>query len=93
MNKVVYNDCYGVFSLSEQAIKWLRKNYPDYLEGSCSRHDPRLVECVETLQGKASGKYARLRVATIEGNIYRIDNYDGQEHVVEPQDLNWITIE
>ena len=94
MNKVVYNDCFGGFGLSKEAVDWLKKNYPDLdINKPLARHDPRLVECIEVLQGKASGRFARLRIATINGNTYIIHDYDGDEVVLEPEDLNWITIE
>lgn len=93
MNKVVYNDCYGGFGLSREAADWLKVHYPDYFSGPCVRHDPRLIECIETLGKKASGQYAKLRIAEIQGNTYRIDDYDGAEHIVEPDDLDWIVID
>lgn len=94
MNKVVYNDCYGLFSLSKEAGEWLKKNYPDFdINKPLVRHDRRLIECVETLKGKASGIFAKLRIATIKGDTYRIDKYDGLERVVEPDEIeHWITI-
>ena len=56
------------------------------------RHDPRLVQVVEELGAKANGRYANLTIEEISGNKYRIDEYDGLESVIEPDDIEneWI---
>jgi hypothetical protein len=112
MYKVVYNDCFGGFSLSVEAVLWLRENghgeiktiaqthkierversYGCHLSG-IDRHDPDLVRCVETLGERASGALANLKVYKLNGNRYRIDEYDGSEEVYEPEDEEYITIE
>ena len=58
-----------------------------------ARHDALLVECVETLGDKASGSCAKLVIETIEGNRYRIDEYDGAEGIETPESMEWITVE
>jgi len=112
MNKVVYNACFGGFSISAAAMKWLAENgreeikaiaeeqlreYPNETFGyyctDIKRHDPDLVRCVETLGEDAEGAYATLEVRELKGNRYRIDNYDGNEEVIEPEDEEYITIE
>lgn len=56
------------------------KNSP----GGYERHDPLLVEMVETLGDKAGGKYASLKVVEIpDGVDYEISEYDGNEHIAE----------
>lgn len=99
MNKVVYNSCYGGFGLSDEAVTWLETHgCPlNEVEGYCCdalpRHSPILVQCVEELGEKASGEYADLKIEEIEGNVYRIDEYNGRETIITPDDdLNWITI-
>lgn len=92
MPKVVYNNCYGGFGLSKEATNWLKTNYPEIFNKELQRHDPRLVECVETLKEKASTKYSKLEIAEIDGRLYRIEDYDGKETIVEPDDLDWIII-
>lgn len=112
-NKVVYNACYGGFSLSKKAIqrlvelgahemlneikehdevfqdfKYLGDNYRCNL----SRHDNRLVQVVEELKEESGGSGAKLEIATILSNKYIIEEYDGMESVVEPNDLDWIEI-
>ena len=92
MTKVVYNTCFGGFSVSKEAIDWLNARgmninspYHDFL-----RHDPLLVECVETLGNRANGACAILNIAEIDGP-YRIDEYDGRESVETPTSYDWIT--
>lgn len=89
--KVVINDCYGGFGLSKMAVEWLAKRgiyqkYPDlnYIE-DIPRHEPLLVQCVETLGAAANGMCADLRIEEIETPAYLISDYDGQESVITPQ--------
>lgn len=62
-------------------------------EGDYPRHDPELVKTVEDLGRKANGSHAHLRIKELRGNRYIIDEYDGYERVVEPDDIKWITVE
>ena len=117
MNKVVYNSCYGGFSISDKAVLWLEQNareeIREYLklkraeaekktnlwstiesdmgyslvyyfhEDGIKRHDPDLVHCVETLGKDASGECANLNVYSLNGTIYKINEYDGLETIME----------
>ena len=62
-------------------------------EGSCPRHDPELVKTVEDLGLEASGSHALLKIKEIKGDRYIINEYDGRERVVEPDNINWIIVE
>lgn len=89
MNKVVINACFGGFDLSDKAIKWLKSNSDivvedDYEYNFVERHNPYLVKCVETLGKEASTCYSKLEVVEIEGNYYRIEEYDGAESIHTP---------
>lgn len=96
--KVVYNDCYGCFRLSEEAKNKLKemltekelKNLALFGIGSFPRHDKRLVKVVEELGEKANGEYTDLVVKVLEGTKYRIEEYDGYETVYEPHDNYWV---
>lgn len=142
MTKVVYNACFGGFSLSREACErywelqgkqvwieqdkqfkspdlftvWLvppeeRLKQPEnwhslpleerrafneqydkqtWYDRNVSRHDPILVQVVEELGDKANGSYAKLDIEEVSGP-YRIDEYDGNETVVEPSGYDWIT--
>lgn len=95
MNKVVINICYGGYGLSGEAQTWLReRGREDLCDYDAPRHDPTLIECVETLGDRASGYCADLAVVEIKGSRYRIEEYDGLEHVITPFDeVGWIDIE
>lgn len=92
--KVVYNACYGGFSLSDKAkarLTELGMKLPDY-DWQIPRHDKLLVQVVEELGKEANGDYADLCVETIDGNKYRIEEYDGKETIVESNDIEWIVV-
>lgn len=100
MAKVVYNACFGGFSLSPSAVRLGREisgnqKWGDadekygFIEG-IERHDPVLVRVVEELGRAASGSCAKLAVKEIpSGTLYRIDEYDGSETVMTNSDYDW----
>lgn len=97
MNKVVVNNCYGGFSLSEKAITRLKElgvvaDKYSFSDRSFARHNPLLIQVVEELGEEASGDFASLIVEEVEGNVYRIEDYDGIETVITPAGMKWITI-
>jgi len=136
MTKIVYNACYGGFSLSDAAImryaeikgitvyssvsefgstsyylcpreeyerilaedsanpfgfgRFARSNAMIFSDRNIDRDDPALVQVVEELGNGASGKYADLSIAELAaGTLYRIDEYDGMESVMTPDDYAW----
>jgi hypothetical protein len=98
MTKIVYNACYGGFGLSDEAmmryceIKGITEEtiYGGIYDGDIERTDPVLVQVVEELGDKASGEYAKLRIAELSaGTLYRIDEYDGFEQVCTQDDYAW----
>jgi hypothetical protein len=58
-----------------------------------TRHDPLLVSVIEALGRASSGKCADLQIETIRGDRYRIDEYDGNESVQTPSDIEWTVAE
>ena len=101
MGKVVINTCYGGFGLSafainmmeERGYKVTRYNFGSYLDSDIARHNEDLIEVVEILGEDANGMCAELTIVEFDGNVYRIDEYDGYESVVTPEDQKWIVIE
>ena len=106
--KVVYNECFGGFSISRACAQWMADHgnkecmdmvlrpdehfYGDLGE-TTPRHDALLVMAVEHLgQEKASGDCAALVVHELKGDRYFIDEYDGSESVVEPHSLKWVKV-
>lgn len=82
--KVVINKCYGGFSLSREGMEFLGLEWDGYGQYYDDRHNPKLVECVETLGDKANGRCADLQVVEIPDNVdYKIEEYNGIEHIAE----------
>lgn len=94
--EVVFNTCYGGFSLSEEAIlrmielgsekaKTCYKQQKKHRHGSyyienLRRYDPILVQTVKELENKASGDCASLAIGKVSLFI-DIKDYDGKETV------------
>jgi hypothetical protein len=57
------------------------------------RHHPLLIQVIEELGKEASGDYSNLCISKIDSPLYKIDEYDGSESVVTPDDIGWINIE
>ena len=81
--KIVINDCFGGFSLSQYAADALGLNtrYPS----NEIRTDPRLINLIEQPGvDLVSGNCAELRVVDIpdEATDWRIMEYDGSEDVI-----------
>ena len=100
MHQVVLNGCFGGFSLSPEACEALRAlgvevdSEYGFRPYDFPRHDPRLVQVVEELgTERASGRCAGLYLATVPGNRYRIQEYDGSETLHTPEGIQWTVIE
>lgn len=112
-HKVVYNNCFGGFSLSKEAGQWLldhniEEPHKHDIEQSLHwieedsvfrsiyskipRHHPLLVQCVEELGEAANGECAELAIEEIYGDVYKIDEYDGNETVETQDTIDWIVI-
>jgi len=86
--KIIINTCFGGFSLSKEAYKFLGL---EWKEGeifgfafSDDRTNPKLIECVEQLGKAASGRFGDLTVVEIPDDVeYTIESYDGNEHIAE----------
>lgn len=94
MNKIVYSRS-GEFELSKKAVDWLRAHgvSEEYIEGylldAFPRHDSLLVQLVEELGDEASQSYySNLQIEEIKGNKYRIENCDGKEKVITPENID-----
>jgi hypothetical protein len=91
--KVVYNNCYGGFSLSSKA----QTRYTELSGKSCpdrdvERDDPILIQVIKELGKDANGSFAALKIIDVlPGSRWRIDEYDGQESVMCIEDYEWKT--
>lgn len=86
--KIVINTCFGGFSLSKEAYKFLGLEWKEgETSGSAFDNDRtnlELIECVEQLGKEANGRSADLKVVEIPDDIeYSIEDYDGSEHIAE----------
>jgi len=103
-NKVVVNKCYGGFGLSREAAREIAKRkglpfveckhsfYIDSGGVELARHDKDLVDVVESLGDLANGMCSKLKVIIIKGSQYRIDEYDGMETLIVPDEQEWVCI-
>ena len=129
-HKIVYNNCYGGYALSDKAIDWLsehgsertrqfitqkkieanerikdydpkvrvtanstRKFYiMDAVRNFLERHNPDLVAVVEALGKEVNDTFSSLAIEEIDGDMYNIEEYDGKETVVTPDDIGWTVI-
>lgn len=92
--KVVYNSCYGGFSLSEEAkARFARakgKEPKDIYVYDIERSDPDLVQIVEDMNRQAGNSLADLQIEDVPaGARWRIDEYDGMESVMLITDYDW----
>ena len=69
---------------TDEQRKWVNDNMFS-INRDLERHDPILVQIVEELGKEASNMSARLEIAEIKGNKYRINEYDGSESVDTPE--------
>lgn len=86
--KVVINDCYGGFSLTDAALKEYknRKNItsPNFYCFDIPRECPVLVAMVEEQGTAINGDFSALKVVEIPDDVnWYIEEYDGMEHVAE----------
>ena len=99
LTKVVYNIGDGSFTISHEALRRMQELgfTGDFIESGdsiwlhlCPRHNPFLIQAVEELGEKANGFSSDLKIAQVFGP-YRIEEYDGSETVMEPDDYEWTT--
>ena len=89
--KVVINRCWGGYGLSKEAYEYLGLDWDNYgKKFKNDRNNPKLIEVVEKLAEKASGKFASLKVVEIPDDIdWYIHDYDGMETVKE-EHRSWL---
>ena len=96
MTKVVVSEMHGGFGISDKGIALYKliSGLTGDFEKNIDRHDPILVEVVETLGSEASDRFAKLVVREIPGCRYRVDDYDGYETVEYPEmNFGWTVID
>lgn len=86
--KIVINDCYGGFGLSDRAILEYKQlagiTDQDFYDREIPRDDPYLVQIVQRLGMSANGAHSNLKIVEIPGDVdWLIQEYDGAEWVAE----------
>jgi hypothetical protein len=100
-HKVVINCAYGGFGLSDMAKAFIKERLiaegrlsdaNDFYVSDLARHDPALVECVESLGEDVNDRFSDLRVEELPDgcNRYYIMEYDGAETIITADDFEVI---
>ena len=90
--KILFNNTYGGFELSEKAVKMymerkgIKKSSEEDdmwgLANNPSRTDETLIAIVEELGKEASGSCAQITIAEVpDGAYWYVDEYDGWEEI------------
>ena len=87
--KIVINDCFGGYGLSEDFLEKYGKEFNGF-----ERSYPRLIAAIEEFgEEKSSGYAAKLRIVEIPDDCtdYYVNEYDGAEEVIYVKDgkLHW----
>lgn len=85
---IVINNCYGGFSISDDAEVVYREmagiTDPNWYSRYIDRDDPYLVKIVKEMGAAANGSCANLKIIEIPGDVdWQIEEYDGKEWVAE----------
>lgn len=91
MTRIVINDCYGGFALSEtaealyKAYAGIKQDATDWTDWMIDRNDPILLQVIDQLGVKeASGQHASLKIVEVPDEVeWYIEDNDGNEHVAE----------
>ena len=88
IRRIVINDCYGGFSLSESALVKYKDlagiTDPDFYSRDIERDDPYLVKIVKELGSAANGPHANLKIVEVPADVdWIVSEYDGAEWVAE----------
>lgn len=82
--KIVINNKFGGFGLSNKAKEFLGYDTSDYINDKIKRDNPKLVECVKKLGQEAADSYSHLKIVEIPFDVdWVIEEYDGNEWIAE----------
>ena len=88
IRRIVINDCYGGFGLSDRALAEYKKlagiTAEDFYDRDIARDDPYLIKVVKDLGMAASGRHSKLKIVEIPADVdWLVQEYDGAEWVAE----------
>lgn len=105
--EIVISDCYGSGLVASrrliEKLKEIKKGKGEEVDNSpflthTMRHDPDLVRCVKELGEKASPSdphiFSHIIVKEVElpSGQYYVDNRDGKEEIVIPEEVDWVQV-
>lgn len=81
--KIVINQCYGGFDLSENFEKFFNYDWLD-TDSKEFRINPALIKAVEEDSASVGAEYSKLKVVEIPDNAtdWEIQEYDGLENLI-----------
>ena len=74
----------------EKLSEWIEKHY--YRVKTDVRHDKDLIDVIEEFGKAADARFAEIEIQEVKGDRYIIEEYDGSETLVEPDEINWVTV-
>jgi len=88
LRRIVINDCYGGFGLSDRALAEYKKlagiTAEDFYDRDIARDDPYLIKVVKEMGMNANGKFSNLKIVEIPADVeWIVQEYDGAEWVAE----------
>lgn len=88
VRRIVINDCYGGFGLSDIAIIKYKEmtgiTDADFYDREIPRDDPYLVKIVKEMGALANGRCANLKIVEVPGDVdWIVSEYDGAEWIAE----------
>lgn len=85
--KIVINDCYGCFGLSDKAMKRyteLRGSTAERYDCNIDREDEMLIQTIMELGKDANHEFSDLKIVEVpDGVEYDIGESGGMEHIAE----------
>jgi hypothetical protein len=88
IRRIVINDCYGGFGLSDRALAEYKKLTgiadEDFYDRDIARDDPYLVKVVKDMGMSANGKFSNLKIVEVPADVeWIVQEYDGAEWIAE----------
>ncbi len=88
IRRVVINDCYGGFGLSDKALREYKRlasiTDTSFYDRDIPRDDPYLVKIVREMGSAACGSHSKLKIVEIPADVdWIVQEYDGAEWVAE----------
>ena len=95
--RVVYNNQFGGFSLSNEALALLSEykgiKLDNYLASELPCHDSDLIKVVSEFGSRANTSTSSLAIKELSSPYYKIIEKDGREEVVEPELNGYVKID